>query len=65
MSDSTEAHIRERAERLWQEAGRPAGGPEGFLAQAREELVDTEVQDSFPASDPPSHTPLTGERAGG
>jgi hypothetical protein len=61
--DTLDKRFQERAVRLWREAGQPAGGPEAFLARAREEeLLDIEGQDSFPASDPPSHTVVTGER---
>ncbi|MBE9605881.1 DUF2934 domain-containing protein [Acetobacteraceae bacterium H6797] len=67
-----EERIRERAYMLWQGAGSPVGEAEAFWHKAIEELeaewrsesmVDKEIADSFPASDPPSHTGITG--AGG
>ncbi len=71
---SLEQRIRERAYFLWLAAGRPEGQSDAFWAQAREiELeasrvtererrLDQDEEDSFPASDPPSHTGITGER---
>ena len=58
--------IRTRSEALWEEAGRPEGGPEAFIRQARlevreeERLYDKTVADSFPASDPPASSGITG-----
>lgn len=78
MSESQqdlERRIRERAYFLWLEAGSPEGLAEAHWRQAREELdamarreaqeryLDDEDADSFPASDPPSHTGITGERS--
>lgn len=34
-----DARIRAKAEQLWQERGRPEGGPEAFRKLAREELA--------------------------
>ncbi len=52
-----EMRVRERAYLLWERAGRPKGRADEFRAQA---LAD-EARESFPASDPPSHTGITGE----
>jgi hypothetical protein len=78
MSDrrnDPEERIRERAYLLWERAGRPEGRADGFWEEARgdeearaareEERLDEEARESFPASDPPPHTGITGERAGG
>jgi hypothetical protein len=58
--------IRARAYELWQEEGCPTGKPDEFwfracveLSQA-EESYDNALEDSFPASDPPSHSGTTG-----
>jgi hypothetical protein len=62
--------VRERAYFLWERAGRPVGRADEFWQQAldedarvaeEEQRIDEEAQESFPASDPPSHTGTTGE----
>ena len=71
MSDKKkelEQRIRERAYYLWQQEGCPEGRAEAHWKMAcmldaeREAYLDVEGEDSFPASDPPSHIPITGDR---
>ena len=68
-----EQRVRERAYFLWQQDGCPDGLADRYWQQARwieeerekyENRIDTEEEDSFPASDPPSHTGITGVRRG-
>ena len=61
---------RERAYELWEQAGRPEGRHEEFWQQAGQELgdggasaderVDVAMEDTFPASDPPANSGITG-----
>ncbi|MBR0655092.1 DUF2934 domain-containing protein [Plastoroseomonas arctica] len=69
MSDAYEIaqqRIEERARQLWEEAGSPEGGAHRFEAQAKAEIAEDEakhddtVDDSFPASDPPASSGVTG-----
>jgi len=69
MSGATplrEKRIEEHARALWITAGSPEGGPQAFFEEARlqiaadETAVDETVEESFPASDPPAHTGITG-----
>lgn len=59
-SDDRERKIRERAYELWQQAGSPEGQHEEFWRQAEAEEHGNADADSFPASDPPSNTGVTG-----
>jgi hypothetical protein len=73
MSDTKqeiEQRIRERAYLLWEQDGCPDGHANQYWARAskieaaREEddrHIDIEGEDSFPASDPPSHSGITGD----
>ena len=61
--------IRERAFTLWQQEGCPdnRAARHWQLAEAAEQavsdhVVDVEEEDSFPASDPPSRSPVVGLR---
>lgn len=69
MSGATalrEKRIEEQAHALWVTAGSPEGGPKAFFDEARlqiaadETAVDETVEESFPASDPPANTGITG-----
>jgi hypothetical protein len=68
MSDSTAndiatQRIRELAYSLWEKAGRPDGQADNFWHMAVAEIAaeelnyDEALDESFPASDPPSHSP--------
>lgn len=48
--DAWESRIRDRADQLWQEAGRPDGGRDRYIDQARELLAMQEV--ALPTLDP-------------
>jgi len=58
--------IRERAYELWEEAGSPEGVGDRYWYEAKIEIdraeaaLDREVSQSFPASDPPSSSVITG-----
>ena len=60
---------RERAYALWEQAGRPEGRHDEFWAQAGQGMdgetspdqrVDLAMEDTFPASDPPANSGITG-----
>lgn len=59
-----EQEVRDLAYRLWEEAGKPEGRHDEFWHKARERLAGHDTADSFPASDPPSHSGIvdTGTR---
>jgi hypothetical protein len=62
----SEDRIRERAYDIWLRSGQPEGRAEGHWSQAELELaaeadteehaLDSALDDSFPASDPPAMT---------
>ena len=75
--EELERRIRERAYFQWLQEGRPAGraaehwlracDEEAAVApqrEARESRIDAAGEGSFPASDPPSRTGITGVRRG-
>ncbi len=61
-----EQRIRERAYELWLEAGRPNGNDVELWHRARREIrveernQDGALEDTFPASDPPANSGITG-----
>ena len=66
-----ERRTRDRAYLLWQQEGCPDGRADAHwrragelerLRDADERRLDAEEEDSFPASDPPSHNGITGLR---
>jgi hypothetical protein len=66
--DCLDEKVRERAYELWETAGRPEGQGDAFWHQAWAELapfpdedsrLDKTLEDSFPASDPPSYMGTT------
>jgi hypothetical protein len=68
MPDSLQARedrIRERAYHIWLDAGCPDGAAHDHwrmaeAQQAADAAVDEASDESFPASDPPSHTGIIG-----
>lgn len=62
----TRQRIEDTAQRLWEEAGSPIGGPADFHADAKaaiaeeEAALDEQSKQSGPASDPPSSSGITG-----
>jgi len=69
MSDpDPQQRIRERAYTLWEQEDRPDGRAAEHWALARRQVaaaeaaLDEEGAESFPASDPPAHVPIIGER---
>ncbi len=61
-----EQRIRERAYELWLEAGQPHDQDTEFWHRARREIrveertYDGALEDTFPASDPPANSGITG-----
>ena len=61
-----EERTRVKAYELWQQAGEPAGREQEFWHQARkairldEKAEDETIEESFPASDPPANSGITG-----
>jgi len=73
MSGNTalrDQRIDEQARALWEAAGSPPPGPAAFREAAsqriaeQEKAVDEASDESFPASDPPAHTGITGPADG-
>jgi hypothetical protein len=65
--DLTE-RIRQLAFELWEEAGKPSGRSAYFWHMAERQMheqlrdYDKTLADTFPASDPPAHSGITGSR---
>jgi hypothetical protein len=65
-SQLPESEVRQRAYEIWQAEGCPDGKADAFWHRACAELAGSEtgyddaLQDTFPASDPPSHSGTTG-----
>jgi len=69
MQQDLEQGLRERAYFLWRQEGCPDGQADQHWKRAREleaerdaseTRIDVEEEDSFPASDPPSRSVITG-----
>jgi len=66
---SLEGRVRRRAYLLWESNGCPEGMERHYWLTAeaiehQEAAIDEEEEESFPASDPPSHTPSNGPKIG-
>lgn len=63
-NEDREARIRERAYFLWIGDGQPHGLAEEHwrraMAAEEDEATDEASEESFPASDPPAHSGITG-----
>ncbi len=64
VEDSAELRVRELAYFLWLDAGGP-DGRSGYFWHRAQSLIATEeasydeaLDEGFPASDPPAHTPI-------
>jgi hypothetical protein len=51
MDNDREQRIRERAYKLWEQAGQPDGGADAFWYQAELELTDENVSDEVPGTE--------------
>ncbi|PSO21590.1 DUF2934 domain-containing protein [Bradyrhizobium sp. MOS003] len=51
MSEPTEQDIRERAHRLWEQAGRPEGRDEEFWSAAEQELRNEDKSNTLRTPD--------------
>jgi len=69
MQQDLKQNLRERAYFLWQQEGCPDGQADQHWKRAceleaerktSETCIDVEEEDSFPASDPPSRSVITG-----